>query len=222
MSTRFTSSSARKANKKRKKRFDRVTIWSVQKKSNTEVVKANVRHANALFRQSLVSGGSNNASSCADIARVIDAMDAARKFTRNSVFVDFGCGSGAVVRYVSERFNCKCYGIERFQELLDFAQSSPSSRRCVWLQCDFTELPATWLASIGATHVFAFDGVFNSSNWNMTLLQEGTEGLLGPVSVNSNGIGLRRSNRFKTPFKELNWWVERVALMWLSGRLPSE
>lgn len=162
----FNTESGRKANKKRKRRYGRVTRDQVWKKPNLEDAKLAAQRSNAAFRASLISGGSNNACGCADMMRIINRMDEERKFTRDSVFVDFGSGSGAVVCYLAERFKCKCYGVERSKELVEFAheQSIGNNRRCVWIQEDFTALSPTWLAEIGATHVFAFDAVFDRSN----------------------------------------------------------
>jgi hypothetical protein len=80
--------------------------------------------------------------------------------------VDFGSGCGTVVTYVAQWYQCKCYGIECKPELVDFAKQNNKRRLCVFKCKDFTTFCETWLDSIGATHVFAFDGVFAAGNWN--------------------------------------------------------
>lgn len=73
--------------------------------------------------------------------------------------------------FVALRFRCRCIGIEKDGELLEFARAEARrlgvERLCRFISKDFSELPRTWLDDVRATHVYVFDGVFQARTWNV-------------------------------------------------------
>lgn len=170
MSNRFTSESAGAASKKRKTRFPRITQKLVSKKKDYKKLKSETKAVIQSWRANLYSGGSNNSIGFSGLRRVIDRMHETTPFTRRSVFVDFGCGCGTPCLYVSSRFRCKCIGIDYDAKLIEIAQGFQEhydpEQRCTFETLDFMALTSEWLRDVGATHVFAFDGVFELENWS--------------------------------------------------------
>lgn len=166
MSSRFTSKTGQAASKRRKKRFPAITHATVAKKKDYEKLAAETKAVIRAWRDNLYSGGSNNSIGFAGLQRVIDRMHNVTPFTRASVFVDFGCGCGTPSFYVSNRFRCKCIGVDYDEKLVEIAREyAAGNTLCSFQVLDFTTLSSAWLREVGATHVFAFDGVFELQNW---------------------------------------------------------
>ena len=196
MSWRFSSETGRAANKKRKRRYAPITEATVSKKKDYKKLKTDTKSIIQGWRANLYSGGSNNSIGFAGLKRVIDEMHRVEPFSRRSVFVDFGCSAGTPSFYVSNRFRCKSIGLDYDGKLIEIAKGLArefdSAKRCSFEERDFTTLDRDWLKHVGATHVFAFDGVFEVENWTM-LFHE----IIGSVSglTGASVSKFRRLNR---------------------------
>ena len=51
------------------------------------------------------------------------------RFNKGSKLLDVGCGLGATVRHVAEKYGLDAYGIEKDQEVLEQAKAFPQSHR---------------------------------------------------------------------------------------------
>jgi hypothetical protein len=185
MNSRFTSSSGAKSSRKRKRRFlgelDLVKHKARSTEGGLQRSKLIMSKANSAFRSNSHSGGANNMMSYASIEMMVGRLGEARRFTRDSVFVDFGCSAGGVCLYIAQRFGCPCYGIEKEHEPLrlanDAARKCGLSKLCSFIEADFTspQFVDGWLERIGATHVFVYDKVFSKRSWDVlfTLIERG-------------------------------------------------
>lgn len=178
---RFTAESSRSMSKKRKKVFGKEERSGWQKKKILVEAKKAASESMTSFRTSLFSKGSNGSIKVAGMERVLEKM----KLDRRSHFVDFGCGNGTVLMYVAKRYGCRVTGIECKEELVKMALENIQKerlKRTKVIRGDILLLNEDWLREIGATHVFAFDGVFRSEDWNYlfhSLIAGGSERLVG-------------------------------------------
>ena len=158
-------------------------------------------------RADLYSLGSNNSIGFAGLKRVIDEMHRVKPFTRRSVFADFGWSAGTPSFYVSNRVRCKSIGLDYHGNFIEIAKGLArefdAGKRCSFEERDFTMLDRDWLRQVGATHVFAFDGVFEVDNWT-TLF----DGIFGNVSglTGASVSKFRRLNRGRQ-------WLDEIQLI---------
>lgn len=171
---------------------------------------------NRAFMRHPGSGGANNVMSRASIEALAAHLDGARKFTRRSVFVDFGCSAGALCLYIAQRYGCWCIGIEKEAEPLSVARSAATTagwavgRRVQFIEGDFTEpqFGPGWLERVGATHVFAYDKVFAPADWNALFgrIAAGPTGLVGA------SCAVKRGCRFPDALEKLGEPTEAARL----------
>lgn len=170
----FTSEEGKKANRKRKRRYGPVTRDSSKSIKVKEVVDRReeardvARLVNSRFLNERLFGIEEySATSVSGIDALIEALHQTRAFSRDSVFVDFGSGSGAALLYVATRFECRCIGVERVKELAEFAQQQSAlfaGSSLVHSQVyDFALLASDWLASEGATHLLCADAALQQT-----------------------------------------------------------
>ena len=127
------------------------------------------------FRGLNKSGGTNNSIGLAGLERIIDAMHAIVPFTKDSIFIDFGCGAGVPGYYVHARFGCKCVGLDYDPELIRIAKyfqerfstkADNGTYDCKFFEFDFKNVTVTMLQQSQMTHCFCFDEVFDAETWN--------------------------------------------------------
>lgn len=202
----FTRETSRGALKKRKSRFTRINVTAkVARKAkhiNRVRVKRTVARQNAAFRNNTASGGANNAMTPTSVETVLEALSCARRLTKDSVVVDFGCGSGNVLVAAVLRYGAKAYGIEKDEAAYEAAcanvkklESPEEMRRIHLLSGSFNEkrFGPNWLRAIGATHVVMFDKAFNI---------ESAESLFKTLSAGPHVVGVsstRPNSKVKLP-----------------------
>ncbi len=103
--------------KRRKTRDARTTtlakVTGKAKHCNKRRVKSTVARMNVAFRNNAGSGGPNNAMTPASVDAVLQALSAHKRLDKNSVVVDFGCGSGNFLVAAVLRYGAKAYDIEK-------------------------------------------------------------------------------------------------------------
>lgn len=72
-----------------------------------------VKSLNSELCRSLFGDGVNAGSTASGVQEIVRLLDQAKKITRDSVFVDFGCSVGGVCMYIAARFGCRVIGIEK-------------------------------------------------------------------------------------------------------------
>jgi hypothetical protein len=107
------------------------------KRSKTVVTKTN-----STFSSNSHSGGANNVMSYGAIEMMVCRLDEARKFTRDSVFVDLQCYvRGSTVHVIG----CACYGVEKESEPLKLphksAQTFGLAKLCTLARFHCTTIP---------------------------------------------------------------------------------
>jgi len=108
------------------------------------------------------------------VLEVVRLLDCAKKITRDSVFVDFGCSVGGVCMYVASRFGCKVIGIEKDANTVTLGEryllnhgDTRLRRLCSLIHADFVDIvDGAFLWKNGVTHVFAYDIVFSPDAWH--------------------------------------------------------
>lgn len=190
----FTPETSQDALRKRKSRFSRVNVSAriarKAKKANKTRVKRTVAKMNVAFRNNTASGGANNAMTAGSVEAVLASLSGAKRLTKNSVVVDFGCGSGNVLAAAVLRYGVKAYGIEKDEAAyvaacanVKTSMTSENARRIHLFFADFNEkrFGCEWLHTIGATHVVVFDKAFN---------RESVENLFTTFSEGPSVIGV--------------------------------
>jgi hypothetical protein len=99
-------------------------------------------------------------SSVASAQGVAAASFALASLSADDVFVDLGCGEGAVVRQAAEHTNCRlCYGVDIMPHLIEAAQRASTTLKpgASAVRCEandiFTVLAPTFLATLVAADV---------------------------------------------------------------------
>lgn len=122
------------------------------------------------WMKDLTSGGSNNSISYGGLKRVIDAMNNVTPITKKSVFIDMGSGAGIPCIYVALKYGCHTIGIEYDAKLVaiarKYAKQNGVEHLCTFVAKDFNDLPKNYLEDKKVSHLFTYDGVFNSNVWN--------------------------------------------------------
>jgi cyclopropane fatty-acyl-phospholipid synthase-like methyltransferase len=125
-----------------------------------------VARAYAEMRRDPSLGGSNNAPTRANLARVLAAM----RLDRDSVLVDAGCGFGMPSIIAAATYGCRCYGVDHLPGMVDRARAA--ARRagvdhlCTFDLVDLADLDPAWLAERRVTHAYSFDAVIAPAAWN--------------------------------------------------------
>lgn len=177
------------ARRRRKRKYPRKFFRSgsqreTEKKERLTEAKAIFNRASTAFRKKENSGGSNNSIRLASLIQILNTMNAAKKITRTSHVIDFGSGNGAALAFVSKRYGCKVTGIEFDRDLHEIAKKTFMKEKlqgCNFICEDLKHIEADWLKKNKATHVYTYDGVFNSEPWNnlFDVIKEGPEGMVG-------------------------------------------
>lgn len=117
MATRFDKVSGALASRNRKRRYTGHRGKALAKKRNRSASKERcasmVSSVNGQLCRSLFGTGVNSGSTLSGVLEVVRLLDCAKKITRDSVFVDFGCSVGGVCMFIAARFGCKVIGIEK-------------------------------------------------------------------------------------------------------------
>lgn len=179
MSTRFNCVTGAAASRKRKRRISgasgSVACSSSKRSRPASKKKANelVGRMNGKLCRSLFCTGVNSASTPGGVEEVARLLDQAKKITRDSVFVDFGCSVGSVCVFVAARFGCKVIGIEKDVDAVQLGKKSLASypalqRLCHFIVDDFVNVVnLNFLTRNSVAHVFAYDAVFSPDSWHM-------------------------------------------------------
>ena len=119
------------------------------------------------------------------LAHVLEMMNEVKKITRRSHVVDLGSGDGEALAYISKRYGCNVTGIEYEEALVGMALETFAKnnlKKYRFVHGDFATLDSDWLVRIGATHVYAFDGVYGAEHWDELfhrVIAGGPKGLTG-------------------------------------------
>lgn len=175
----FTVASSRQAHCKRKRRFPKEGLSTVQSDRALEKKRKAVRDQErnvstivngllTMWRANLLSGGSNNSISYAGVKALVAKLTRKRSFRRHlSVFLDLGSGVGIPSIYVALRFGVRCIGVEKCPELVDIANRFAAQARvahlCRFVCADVCSLGAQWYSDESISHVFAFDARFGAA-----------------------------------------------------------
>jgi tRNA G46 methylase TrmB len=174
----FDAASSRKALQRRKRRFSRVTVSDKdatraaqhrekQARAAEKKLHATVGKLVTCWRGNVISGGTNNAVSCAGMAVLAKKLNYLRPFSaKNSVFLDVGSGCGIPCIFLALKYpRMRCIGVERSEDLVKIARSYAASVGLSARQCTFYCRNAMGLLSHfyreeGVTHVLCFDACF--------------------------------------------------------------
>lgn len=137
-------------------------LLSVEDMSST--IDAVMKSLGKSWRDSLISGGSNNSTTLAGMKRVFSAMDRVTPFGEDSVLLDLGSGAGLPCIYTALKYGIRTFGVEVDAELVliarQFAQRAGVSSLVTFVCSSIDRLTAEWYTERGVTHVYSYDEVF--------------------------------------------------------------